>query len=704
MKTKLITKKKLTMLLCILLALTLAIAMTIPNMGTLAASAREALPLDVDYSIVSVDDNNASVLTEQHIQRPVLSQRDIGDFIGVNPEQHLQILENDLAQQNTDVITRFNERIEDFKNMQAESECSEEIAKIQSMINATLDLIAHTNLVQSGEFAKQYSFNRTQTLEQNSSTQNSNSRLCWLPYMPPEYFLAAIFAAKTYFSLMGYDLSFELLNRAMQVAINPSLADIVYYPVFGHRVKSSPLTHNIARGRAVAGGYSHTGVQLGFPHSGELITRIPDTLFGNYVQDIYYGIRHFDFTKPNGPDSRIIDIRDIFSFGPEEFRTDGDVDLQGFAYEHLYWAEVHHGLIRKFNVRIIVDMSFHLAVRIIDGQNVFSGFGSYLVEIENFSNNPVNVILNTRMANRNDARSWTNWLNHLYTFRLPPGGVTRAIIQENLTATHLAIAKVVGDTLRITYVDGLRLSFVLNNRAYPARGNVNTRIMGIRNYGGNVAALGRNSIMAGTGTWFLNVTNSFRERKRVEFNSRMAWQGDARNWTNLSHVVNLGYLNPGESRIIRIDENLLAATLAIRFIAETEVIIRYANNLSNNGVHSTMSVNTNVMPIFRHLHLTNSGRSGNYWLINITNPLSNGVWVYYNARLAWTPDARNWTFLLSHINRVWVNGGQTVQVRVRTNLLAPAFPASYFAHGRRVVSYATGLNANGAISVGHNIV
>jgi hypothetical protein len=66
-------------------------------------------------------------------------------------------------------------------------------------------------------------------------------------------------------------------------------------------------------------------------------------------------------------------------------------------------------------------------------------------------------------------------------------------------------------------------------------------------------------------------------------------------------------------------------------------------------------------------------------------------------------DAKNWTNL-SNVKSFTLAAGATKQLSVSTNFFATCVAFSYYSNGKRVISYANGLNTSGAINVMTNYV
>ncbi len=99
--------------------------------------------------------------------------------------------------------------------------------------------------------------------------------------------------------------------------------------------------------------------------------------------------------------------------------------------------------------------------------------------------------------------------------------------------------------------------------------------------------------------------------------------------------------------------------------------------------------------------MENLGKNGSAWNIKISNYGSKEETVIYNQKMCNRGDAANWTGL-KNVNYVSIPKGETVQVAIKENWFATSIAVSYEKYGKRVISYADGLNKNGSINVYYN--
>ena len=287
------------------------------------------------------------------------------------------------------------------------------------------------------------------------------------------------------------------------------------------------------------------------------------------------------------------------------------------------------------------------------------------------------------MCGENDAKQWTG-LTDIDIISIPANSYITVNITENVAATHIAFSYIKNENRIITYADGINT----DDR------DINLEVLKIPYSYGNISLLGKDG-----NEWLIKVINNSNEKIYVEYNTKMCSENDAKNWQNLNDVSPF-YLEEGGDKNIRIQENFFATNIAVRFTDETKKIVYYANSLNAN---CTMTVNSQITYIYKYLSISNAGKSGNTWKINITNPLNFGITVYYNKKMCSENDAKQWTGL-KDIQVFSLGAGQTIQVTIQENFFATSIAVSYYSNGRRLITYANGLTKSGGINVMTNYI
>ena len=85
--------------------------------------------------------------------------------------------------------------------------------------------------------------------------------------------------------------------------------------------------------------------------------------------------------------------------------------------------------------------------------------------------------------------------------------------------------------------------------------------------------------------WRIEITNTSPMGIEVEYNTKMCYWDDARNWTGLNDVAKIN-LKPYETKKVNISENWFATSIACSYIDNGHRVITCANNLSVAGLTS----------------------------------------------------------------------------------------------------------------------
>ena len=104
------------------------------------------------------------------------------------------------------------------------------------------------------------------------------------------------------------------------------------------------------------------------------------------------------------------------------------------------------------------------------------------------------------------------------------------------------------------------------------------------------------------------------------------------------------------------------------------------------------------------LIIENLGKSGTKWSIKITNNSSTAVTVYYNKKMCYLTDAKNWTGL-KDVNKtpIEIISGGSATVTISENWFATSITVSYVtSDGVRRITYADGLTTSGGMNVKTN--
>ena len=311
--------------------------------------------------------------------------------------------------------------------------------------------------------------------------------------------------------------------------------------------------------------------------------------------------------------------------------------------------------------------------------------GTWTLRLTNKTGNSKVFLYNSRMCFYNDAKNWSGLKDIAQTTTLENGKSTTLEISEYGTATSIALSYVSGNRQYIFYADNLNpssgtMSSYSSSKAYNS----------YERQGMKVSIVGKNG-----GTWLLELTNNTGSGRYFQYNSRMCFEDDAKNWKGLAHQKEI-YISNGATEQIEISEYGTATSIAISYKdGNAGKCIFYAYNLSTNGTMTSYGT-------YKAIHYyTYNGmivaileKIGSTWLIELTNNTGKPQNFEYNSRMCFEGDAQNWTGL-SHVNKRFLqNGESTVEpIYISEYGTATSITISYMDGIYRKIFYANNLNA-----------
>lgn len=111
----------------------------------------------------------------------------------------------------------------------------------------------------------------------------------------------------------------------------------------------------------------------------------------------------------------------------------------------------------------------------------------------------------------------------------------------------------------------------------------------------------------------------------------------------------------------------------------------YSYNLIRTGISRMRFVSLDVVK-----------KEGNDWHISIKNTYLSTVTVYYNSKMCYLSDARNWTGL-EDVETIVLGPLEEKTVKIATNWFATAITACFASSSFRYITYADNLNTNGTL-------
>lgn len=462
-----------------------------------------------------------------------------------------------------------------------------------------------------------------------------------------------IVAAIAWFNASNYALSAELLTHAWE-----NTSQDIYIPVNGSRVYSSPVTYEILKTTSLTEG-------IVYPIYTPLILNNTS----RNEEDLGFSLHKVTYSRTSTTSKEIV-ISDVYDFDP----SNTGIEILDSLVNIIDQAE-ELGLLTPYPVRITVDLSQSLRPQVLSMQN-----STYTIRLYNYSDETIEMFYNKQMCNEGDAINWTGLTNIGYK-NIPANSSTQVSVSTYGTATHIAFSYLKNGYRYITYADGVDVDDK----------DINVQVNKVMYSLGTVSLLGKNG-----SDWLIKVRNTSNQIYSVQYNSKMCNGSDAQNWTHLNDVCSFN-LTPGSETNITISENGFSAYIALRIVDDDYSTIYYANNLNSN---CTMTLNQKTERAYKYLSITNQGYS-NGWKIRIYNPLNTSITVYYNSKMCNETDAKNWSGL-KDVKSFTLAAGASVEKTIQENLFATSITISYIRNGERLITYANGLNSNGAISVMYN--
>ena len=99
-----------------------------------------------------------------------------------------------------------------------------------------------------------------------------------------------------------------------------------------------------------------------------------------------------------------------------------------------------------------------------------------------------------------------------------------------------------------------------------------------------------------------------------------------------------------------------------------------------------------------------NSKTGSTWNIRIYNPNSTSITVYYNSKMCFFDDAKNWTGL-NDVKEITIDANSDAYVNITENWFATSIAASIMHGSKRLVTYADGLNSsNKSLNLYYNFI
>lgn len=191
------------------------------------------------------------------------------------------------------------------------------------------------------------------------------------------------------------------------------------------------------------------------------------------------------------------------------------------------------------------------------------------IRVVNKTAGAVNFYYNAKMCNYNDAKNWTGLTDIVRTNLVAKDDSVEFDIQQNGTATSIAISYIDDYFRYYFYADNLKASGKMS-------AHWDVKALEYKEYYGiKVRLLGKSG-----NKWLIDLKNNTGNDYDFQYNYRMCFTDHAKNWTGLNDIRTIHLDNGQSNSAIQIQENGTATDIAISYKSGDHRYVFYAHNLS----------------------------------------------------------------------------------------------------------------------------
>ena len=200
---------------------------------------------------------------------------------------------------------------------------------------------------------------------------------------------------------------------------------------------------------------------------------------------------------------------------------------------------------------------------------------TYIFKVINIYGVEVQVEYNKKFCTHEEAVDWKN-LQEIESFPLNAGASSIIEVETTYHDSSDVAIRFISESLE-TRVAVYNISLEDGSMMFEENTFKNYKYLEIHNNGKN------------GNKWKISVKNPFSRGLWINYNSKMCFEDDAKNWKNLNNVEYL-YIEGNQTVNIEIQENWFATSIALSYLFEPDDkrIITYANNLNSNGSMNVM--------------------------------------------------------------------------------------------------------------------
>ncbi len=472
-----------------------------------------------------------------------------------------------------------------------------------------------------------------------------------------------VIAAIGFFAFSVYKLSCELLTKAFCSTTDsaeeytPLHSDIIYsskilWDCYESGLGSGSLDFNL-----------HEETPFGSLNSNE--------------KDLAFSLGNVSFSRKGN----LYSFSDTYDF---DMKSPGDGLLNKLftsCVNVIYHAQ-ELGIIKNYPIRFDIDLSKCLKSDIQNEKD------SYALTVKNISEEPIQLIYNSKMSFENDAMFWKNLNNIKYVpYSLSPRESCKIVISKNLLTTTLALSYVTSEKRYVTYINELdkedhkQIKFhEMEYNTYECE-NLNFSFLGVND-----------------SKYILKVKNGSSTAKTITYSEMMATKNECVD--SLSSLQTS--LNSNGDCYLEIERNGANKYVQLK-VADLKTEKHFEVYVSKTNGETELDVYCKKeTPIYTYLSLSNKNKKDGKWSIDIYNPYDTSIEVEYNTKKCFEADAKNWTKLndiasVSCAPKSWTN------VLISTYFFGTTIAISYCSEGKRIISYANESTTSGGMKIMYNV-
>lgn len=530
--------------------------------------------------------------------------------------------------------------------------------------------IEYTDTVEAGieifeEFASEFEVNSTEYLSiQNNISLAQNSLV--VPQRR-QSIAGLAFSAVAFLASILHKLK-QMLPLTFEVFLNSTVrhdSNYKFSPKHKNEVLSDSQVRSFAEGQE----------QQAVRDLGSLERNESNSL---YMFDLFTSLHGVTLAKDVN-DPLLITVSDTFDF---KTRDELDAETDQTSLEHKansFGCLLMHELkvIYQYNIEFTVEYKDFIEPIIFQDH-----INYYDVTIMNHSSNNLNVIACMNCTTKENIQNWLN-INDAVRITIPAGGTVDLQIEKNTSGKAFGFSFIRGNRRIISLIDSLR-----------ENANYNIDLIYIPSYKyDDVELIGKF-----LNNWVLEVTNLNNQTRTLEYNAALVSDIEANSFLGLTQITSVS-IAPFEKATISIAINS-KSTIIFRF---RTLLTERKTKITNMKTDGSCQVECVTRDFNEYLMLEVVSKSGNKWNINITNKTGLNQIVYYNSKMCFANDAKNWTNL-SNIVSLYFASGETKEVQIQENLFANAIVCSYMCNNKRVITYGRNLKSSGSLDLYTNII